>query len=48
VIWTAKDLSAEEEAQLRSSATSIVAKATHGPGAVAERLRSMFVERHAP
>jgi CheY-like chemotaxis protein len=46
VIWTAKDLSPEEESSLRRSATAIVAKANDGPRAITERLRGMFVDRH--
>jgi PAS domain S-box-containing protein len=47
VIWTAKDLTVEEEAQLRRHATAVVAKSDRNATTVTERLHRMFVERNA-
>jgi protein-histidine pros-kinase len=48
IIWTAKDLTREEESRLRRSAAMIVPKgAPHGPGALIAQLQHMFLERKA-
>jgi PAS domain S-box-containing protein len=48
IVWTIKDLSAEEHALLRATATSVILKEQVGPSALIEMLRALLPTRLSP